>query len=359
LIPELLGSESFYEATDGSIFTGLADGRVVRLDPIDGSVEDVVRLGDDDDECGTVSLQHKCGRPLGMAANPMNRLEELLVCDGANATRGVMIVNFVRKTKRSLLNEVEGVPLTFCNSIASMSKGLVLISHSSSSRGVTDFLKEFITAKPSGRVVSLDMRSGKTSVVVSDVSFTNGIVILPGGQSVLYSDLGRGNVMELRSVVDGQTVEDAILTQQPIVNLVFKTLPVVIDNLKINPENGNVLIGAPADLRPALILKMTRIGEIFKLLPDGILEKLFTLKPSDSKIVELDVINNKVLSVYIDRTETISSVSEGFVPNHPDSKFFGRMFIGSVNPTVPLAIVPFDRTNNNQSPPVRTVVVEQ
>ena len=79
---------------DGNIWTGVEDGRIVRISPDGGSAQVVADTG---------------GRPLGLAVAHDGRL---LVCD---SHRGLLRYAPATATMETLVAEAAGRPLTFCS----------------------------------------------------------------------------------------------------------------------------------------------------------------------------------------------------------------------------------------------------
>lgn len=104
------GAEDVLVATDGTVWTGTADGAIHALDPEGRSTRLVARTG---------------GRPLGLEWLPDGRL---LVCD---AECGLLAVSTDDGSVEVLVREVDGQLLRFTNNAAVGADGTIWFSDSS------------------------------------------------------------------------------------------------------------------------------------------------------------------------------------------------------------------------------------
>src|SRR5947208_10474459 len=103
------GPEDVAVDAAGNLYTGVVDGRILRLSP-DGDVRPVADTG---------------GRPLGVEVGPDG---DLVVCD---AYRGLLRVDPVRGTVTVLVDTVDGERMLLCDNAAVASDGSVYFSDSS------------------------------------------------------------------------------------------------------------------------------------------------------------------------------------------------------------------------------------
>ena len=95
---------------EGQIWTGVDDGRIVRISP-DGETTVVGDTG---------------GRPLGLAVAGDGRL---LVCD---SPRGLLAMDTGSGKFETLVEEVDGRRLKFCSNVTEMPDGILFFSESTS-----------------------------------------------------------------------------------------------------------------------------------------------------------------------------------------------------------------------------------
>ena len=133
------GPEDVVVGSDGLIYTGLLDGRILSVAPKDGAVREVAKTG---------------GRPLGLEATTDGRL---LICD---SPKGLLELDIKTGALRSLVTHDGAEPLIFCSNVVAAPDGE---SSSPSHRCATAFViggrtsqrtcrqGAFIAARPAGR----------------------------------------------------------------------------------------------------------------------------------------------------------------------------------------------------------------
>lgn len=144
-------------APDGSLFTGVADGRVQRVD-LDGR------------RVTTVADTH--GRPLGVETLPDGRL---LVCD---AERGLLRVDPTTGRVDLLVSDVDGERMRFCNNAAVASDGTVYFSDSSRRFGIAHWRADILEHSCTGRLLRRHP-SGGVDVLLDGLAFANGVALAP------------------------------------------------------------------------------------------------------------------------------------------------------------------------------------
>lgn len=156
------------DPVDDTVLTGVADGRVLRVHPADGTVTAVADTG---------------GRPLGLEWLPDGRL---LVCD---ADRGLLAVDTTDGGTEVLVTEVAGRPLVFCNNAAVAPDGTVWFTDSSSRFGLSQWQAEILEHGGTGRLLRRDP-SGETEVVADGLQFANGVALAGSPRRVVVAETG-------------------------------------------------------------------------------------------------------------------------------------------------------------------------
>lgn len=159
-------AEDVVVAADGSLFTGVEDGRVHRVDPATRRVETVADTG---------------GRPLGVEVLPDGRL---LVCD---AERGLLRVDPVSGAVDVLVDAVEGSRLVFCNNAAVAADGAVYVSDSSRHFSITSWRAEVLEHSCTGRLLRRDP-DGTIDVLLDGMAFANGVALAPDESYVAVAE---------------------------------------------------------------------------------------------------------------------------------------------------------------------------
>jgi sugar lactone lactonase YvrE len=206
----------------GRLLTGLADGRIVRLDPADGA-ETIVNTG---------------GRPLGLELEPEpDGADALIVGD---ADRGLLRVRLTEPASVEVLCErVDGRQLRFCSCPAIASDGAVYFSQSSQRYDLAHYKGDLLEHSGTGRVLRL--RDGQVDVVADGLQFANGLVLAPDESRLVVAETGgyRITSIALRGDRAGQT------------QTLIDGLPGFPDNLTLSP-GGLIWIGM-ASPRDALL----------------------------------------------------------------------------------------------------------
>jgi sugar lactone lactonase YvrE len=147
------GPEDVGISVDGTIYTGLEDGSIVRV-PAGGSPEVMASTG---------------GRPLGIEVDGEGRL---IVCD---AYRGLLRVT-PEGEMEVLVASVEGDPLLFTNNAAISSDGTIYFTDSSRRFRIDDHELDFIEHAGTGRLFAL-RPDGDLVTLMDGLSFANGVAL--------------------------------------------------------------------------------------------------------------------------------------------------------------------------------------
>lgn len=153
-------------AADGSIWTGVEDGRIIAVDPAGGAARVVTNTG---------------GRPLGLA---FTRDHRLLICD---SHRGLLRYDPQTEQLETLVGEVNGRPLTFCSNAVESSDGTIYFTESTSRFRYEHYKGSVIEARGSG---SLMQRSpdGTVSVLATGLHFANGVTLTADESAVVFAE---------------------------------------------------------------------------------------------------------------------------------------------------------------------------
>src|SRR5262245_8165879 len=150
----------------GNVFTGVDDGRILRLTP-DGRRLDVVA------DTG--------GRPLGLEWYPDGRL---LVCD---AKRGLLLVS--RQTGDAEVLVPRGPDLRVCNNAAVAKDGTVYFTDSSARFDLEYWKADLLEHSGTGRLLRRSP-DGDVEVLLSGLFFANGVALAPDESYVVVASTG-------------------------------------------------------------------------------------------------------------------------------------------------------------------------
>lgn len=237
-----VGPEDVALGSEGRIYTGLEDGRIVRWRPGRDGPRDFASTG---------------GRPLGLEARPPG---DLLVAD---SRRGLLRVD--RDGRVQGLAGRPEVPQGWANGLSVAPDGVVYFTNPSSSVPVRERRTALLSGRPDGRVLAHDPRTGETRTVLDSLYFPNGVAVDPDGRFLLVAEMGRYRLRRhwLRGDRAGET------------EVIASNLPGFPDGVSIDPR-GDVWIALVArrsrmldTVRPSRLLTgaLMRMARIWA--PDG------------------------------------------------------------------------------------------
>ncbi|MCP1622725.1 SMP-30/gluconolactonase/LRE family protein [Pseudomonas nitroreducens] len=165
---QIVGPEDTAVDSQGRVFAGLDDGRIVRIGA-DGKAETFVETG---------------GRPLGLA---FDKSGNLIVAD---AWKGLLEVDPQGRI-RVLTDSADGVPFAFTDDLDIASDGRIYFSDASSRFHQPDYILDLLEARPHGRLLRYDPATGKTETLLKDLYFANGVALSQHEDFVLVNETYR------------------------------------------------------------------------------------------------------------------------------------------------------------------------
>ncbi len=166
------GPEDVDVDRDGRIYAGTADGRIVRVTTDENGgeqVETFARTG---------------GRPLGLHFDGGGNL---IVADGA---KGLLSIDPHGEID-VLATEAEGAPLRLADDLDIAGDGVIYFSEASSIYSLDDYNLDLMEARPHGMLLSYDPGTGRTTVLLRDLYFANGIAVSRDEDFVLVNETAR------------------------------------------------------------------------------------------------------------------------------------------------------------------------
>ncbi|MBV99915.1 Adipocyte plasma membrane-associated protein, partial [Eschrichtius robustus] len=204
------------------MFTGTADGRVVKLE--NGEVETIARFGSG--PCKTRDDEPACGRPLGIRAGPNGTLFV------ADAYKGLFEVNpWKREVKLLLSSEtpIEGRKMSFVNDLTVTRDGRkIYFTDSSSKWQRRDYLLLVMEGTDDGRLLEYDTETKEVKVLLDHLRFPNGVQLSPAEDFVLVAELTMARIR--RFYVSGLMKGGA--------DLFVENLPGFPDNIRASSSGG-------------------------------------------------------------------------------------------------------------------------
>jgi sugar lactone lactonase YvrE len=159
-------AEDVVVAADGTIWTGVEDGRIISVDPAGGAPRVITDTG---------------GRPLGLA---FTRDHRLLICD---SHRGLLRYDPGTGQMETLVSEVAGKPLTFCSNAVESSDGTIYFTESTNRFHYEHYKGSVIEARGSGSLLRRDP-DGSVSVLAAGLHFANGVTLTADESAVVFAE---------------------------------------------------------------------------------------------------------------------------------------------------------------------------
>jgi sugar lactone lactonase YvrE len=243
LLPDVgPGPESVAIDRDGLVYTGLQNGRVVRM-LADGSAAE--------------TFVQTFGRPLGMKFDAGGNL---IVAD---AFRGLLSVSPGRKVT-VLAESVNGERMLFPNDVAIAADGAVWFSDASRRFDQLHWMLDFLEGRPTGRLLRYDPRTNRVQVMLDRLMFANGVALGPGDEYVLVNETLAARIARywLRGPKAGQSDTFA------------SALPGYPDNLTYN-DRGVFWVALPSPRNAALegVAGMPWLRKVLQRMPAQLRER--------------------------------------------------------------------------------------
>jgi sugar lactone lactonase YvrE len=162
------GPEDVVVDAEGRIYTGVDDGRILRLSP-DGQRIDVIA------DTG--------GRPLGLE---LYGEDELLICD---ARAGLLVVPLAGGAVSTLATSALGLDFVFCNNAAVASDGTIYFTDSSRRFGIDNWRDDLIEQTAGGRLLRRSP-DGSIDLLLDGLQFANGVALAPDESFVAVAETG-------------------------------------------------------------------------------------------------------------------------------------------------------------------------
>lgn len=175
----------------GHLFTGVEDGRVLRLTPDGRRLDTIADTG---------------GRPLGIERYPDGRL---LVCDAA---RGLLLVDRVSGGIEVLVERGPG--LRVCNNAAVAADGTVYFTDSTSRFDLEHWQADLLEHRGTGRLLRRDP-DGTVDTVLDGLHFANGVALAPDESAVVVAQTGAYRLDRVPLTGERQGVAEVLVDGLP------------------------------------------------------------------------------------------------------------------------------------------------
>jgi sugar lactone lactonase YvrE len=176
---------------DGSVITGVKNGRILRITP-DGTISEIANTG---------------GRPLGLDWLKDGRIA---VCD---TQLGLLAVSPETGAVETLVARGTNA-LTVCNNPAVAENGRIFFSDSSQNHPAEEAKKDVVDAIPTGRLLCRHP-DGRVEVLLDNLLFANGVAIAPDQSFVLVAETGLARINRLWLTGEKAGQSELFVTEMP------------------------------------------------------------------------------------------------------------------------------------------------
>ncbi|WKG05064.1 SMP-30/gluconolactonase/LRE family protein [Mycolicibacterium sp. HK-90] len=159
------GPEDVVADASGQLWTGLVDGRIVRVSP-DGATTVVADTG---------------GRPLGMHVARDGRV---LVCD---SHRGLLALDPSSGALDVLVRDIDGRPLRFCSNVTETADGTIYFTESTSHFHFEYFAGAVMEARGRGSLFRLST-DGTVTTLLDGLYFANGVTLTADESALVFAE---------------------------------------------------------------------------------------------------------------------------------------------------------------------------
>ncbi len=167
VLPDFVGPEGIAADTEGRIYAGLGDGRLLRLSADFGSC---------------TLLDNSGGRPLGLAVSSDGAL---LIAD---ARSGLLSLDRDGQL-RTLSDRADGVAYGFTDDVTVTADGsMVYFTDASARFGFGQHMEDLLEHGRTGRLLRYDVAANKAETLMQDRAFANGVALGPDEAYVVFAE---------------------------------------------------------------------------------------------------------------------------------------------------------------------------
>ncbi|HYR24224.1 MAG TPA: SMP-30/gluconolactonase/LRE family protein [Aquabacterium sp.] len=237
----------FILAHDGQLYTGLANGDVLRLQPDGGGQTVVVNTG---------------GRPLGLDVDAQGRLLVADALKGLLRVRGEGAQAQVETLVSTVPQPVADDPVRYADAVKVGPDGTIWLTDASRRFGAQAWggtfeasVLDILEHSCSGRLIALDPATGRARVVLDGLCFPNGMAFSADGRHLFLSETGTYRILkvEVARLATLQPATAAAALQQGVATVLLDNLPGYPDNLS-RGEGGRLWVGLTKPRSPVIDL---------------------------------------------------------------------------------------------------------
>ena len=226
------GPEHIVIGKDGKLYTTVASGNIVRMNP-DGSAQEVfVNTG---------------GRVLGFDFDTAGNLI------AADAYKGLLSISQA-KTVTVLTDQVNGSPIKYADAVVVARNGKMYFSDASTRFGAEQWggtfeasVLDILEQSASGRVLEYDPSTKTTRIVAHGLAFANGVALSVDEQTLFVAETGKYRIWKMPVSIENAHVAQASAP----VSILLDNLPGYPDNL-MRGLDGKIWVGLVKPRNPKI-----------------------------------------------------------------------------------------------------------
>lgn len=290
-----VGPEDVLLAPDGSVLTGVDDGRLLRVQPGTGEVEVLLNTG---------------GRPLGLEWLPDGRL---LICD---AERGLLAADLDGdRDIEVLVDNVDHRRVRICNNAGVAPDSTIWFTDSSARFDLDHYKGDLIEHRGTGRLIRRDP-DGTATTVVTGLQFANGVALAPDGSAVYFAETGSYSLSKIE--VNGPNAGRVTVVQE--------ALPGFPDN--ISPGTDGMIWVAIASPRNPIVDRLAPLPPFLRKAVWALPEKLQPAPEFLTRVLAIDPTSGDIVHDYSGEDSDFG-VSTG-VREHHGTVWMGSLTAGTI-----------------------------
>ena len=237
-----IGPEDIALDKAGNMYAGYDDGRIIKYDVRGNSLNVFVNTQ---------------GRPLGMDFDGEGNL---IIAD---ANKGLLRADQDGHLT-TLTTAVDGTPFKLTDDVDVAADGKIYFTDASSRYGIHDYRLDLMAHQPYGRLLEYDPETKKTTTLLSDLYFANGIAISPDGEFVLVNETSKYRVQKYWLKGDKAGHSEILLDNLPGFpdgissngkGTYWIAMPAlrkkIIENLADKPFVRKIILRLPESIQPA------------------------------------------------------------------------------------------------------------
>jgi sugar lactone lactonase YvrE len=229
-----VGPEHIAIGKDGKLYTTVASGNILRMNP-DGTAQEIfVNTG---------------GRVLGFDFDASGNLI------AADVDNGLLSISPDKKMT-ILTDKVNGNPIRYADAVVVAKSGKIYLSDASARFAPKDWggtfeasVLDILEQSSTGRILEYDPANQTTRVVAKGISFANGVALSLDEQTLFVNETGKYRVWKIS--VSANNLDISIPSPSNQAKLLFDNLPGYPDNL-MRGLNGKIWLGFAKPRNPTI-----------------------------------------------------------------------------------------------------------